>query len=55
VYNTLGAKVADIAPLERQNAGTHTYRFDAKQLPAGVYFLQTNINGQTHLQKIVQQ
>ena len=55
VYNTLGAKVADIAPLERQNAGTHTYRFDAKHLPTGVYFLQTNINGQTHLQKIVQQ
>lgn len=55
LYNMLGAKVADIVPLNSQQAGTHTYRFDAQQLPAGMYFLQTNIDGKTHLQKLVQQ
>lgn len=55
LYNAVGQKVRDILPLTTQAAGTYTHRFDAQSLPNGVYFLQTSIDGETHLQKIVQQ
>ena len=54
LYNTIGQQVATIVPVSRQTNGTYNYHFDAQQLPTGVYFLQTTINGKTYLQKLVQ-
>lgn len=54
LYNTIGQQVANIVPISRQTTGTYNYHFNAQQLPTGVYFLQTTINGKTYLQKLVQ-
>ena len=37
VYNLLGEKVATLVS-GRMNAGSHTYRFDGKDLASGIYY-----------------
>ena len=41
VYDMLGREIQTLVN-EYQNAGQHTVRFDAQQLPSGVYFYNIN-------------
>ena len=52
VYNLLGQVVATLAS-GYMEASTYTLTWDASNASSGVYFVQANFQGSTHLQKIV--
>ena len=52
IYNVLGKKVYTIVN-SYQNVGSHKFIWDASSFASGIYFINTNINGFTNMQKIV--
>ena len=40
VYNSLGAKVADLQKPQKLAAGSYSYSFTASNLPSGIYYLR---------------
>jgi hypothetical protein len=52
VYDVLGRPVAILAN-ERQTAGSHSVRFDAGDLPSGVYFYSLAANGSRITKKLI--
>ena len=44
MYDVVGRRVSEVIK-RRFDAGTHEIKIDVRNLPAGVYFIRTNING----------
>ncbi len=53
LFNTLGQRVAVVERGRLREAGSHTVRVDASQLPAGTYFARLEASGQVRLQPLV--
>jgi FG-GAP repeat/Secretion system C-terminal sorting domain len=52
VFDLLGRDVGTLVN-ERQNAGSHSLRFNAASLPSGVYFYQLTAGGFVHTKKLI--
>jgi len=55
IFNIIGEKVAVLAIGERV-PGEHVFMFGAKGLghPAGIYMLRLNVNGETHMKRLIE-
>ncbi len=45
IYNVLGEKVASLLNRDEMNAGEHSVRFDASEMPTGIYFYTLEARG----------
>lgn len=52
VYNILGRRVQTIAD-QTVAPGTHSFDFDARELPNGIYLIKASANGETQVQTLV--
>lgn len=52
LVNTMGAKIKNLFK-GNQSTGIHTQSFDTENLAPGIYFIQTNVNGQVSMQKLI--
>lgn len=50
-YNSVGVQIKSYSS-ELYASGNHTLRFDANELPAGIYFYSITVNGKTEIQKM---
>jgi len=50
VYNMLGQKIATLFDGE-MSAGTHSDRWDAQNVPSGIYFLKLNVGNNSIIRK----
>ncbi|MBN1447028.1 MAG: T9SS type A sorting domain-containing protein [Bacteroidetes bacterium] len=53
VTDALGRDVRNLADTGIRKAGTHTLRFDASELPPGVYYTRLTANGIVRMQKML--
>ena len=53
IYNVLGEKVASIYSKQKFNAGNHQVRFNAENLPSGVYFYRMEADDFKEIRKML--
>jgi len=54
VFDVAGKEIANLVN-SSLSSGSHSYKFDAADLPSGVYFYKLNVNGNQMLQKMLLQ
>ncbi len=52
IFNLLGKEIATLVN-EEKNAGTHSVKFDAANLPSGIYFSQLRVGNFTETRKMI--
>lgn len=53
LFSSNGQLIRPLVDQERTEAGIHDLRFDASDLPAGVYFIRMNIDGENSVHKLI--
>jgi hypothetical protein len=49
----MGREIQQLSPENNFSAGQHTLYLDGESLVPGIYFIEAEIDGKTHVQKIV--